>query len=77
MGGTSLKCHLQQHYNFITLSVMKDHPFSSQKKPELGEKKGNLSLHPQFLYIDIQRGVKYCESNFRTLVGALNRYRYL
>lgn len=76
MGGTSLKCHLQHHHNFITLAVRKD-PFLSQKKPDLGEKKGNLSLHSLFPCIGTQRGDKDRESNFRRLMGALNRYRYL
>lgn len=55
MGETSPKCCLQQHYNFVTLSVMKDHHFSSQKKTNMGKrKKRNLSLHPYFLYSDMQ-----------------------
>lgn len=57
MGGTSLKCHLQHHHNFITLTVTKD-PFLSQKKPDLGEKKGHLNLHSLFPYTGTQRGDK-------------------
>lgn len=72
MGGTSLKCHLQHHHDFITLPVMKD-PFSSQKKPDLGEKKGHLNLRSLFSYPGTQRGGKHCESIFRSL----NRYRHL